>query len=140
MKILFPALKSRFDGVAVLVATGKKFLRGFDGEPLKDAFPYTEVSGSLTDTLDTFKTDIEIYSVTFTYFSNSSRPGAADDWQELMIDNFDDANIASDDFSTAGCFRTNKQEPFLEDGLFRASIDYDITIQRAVKIPATRYA
>lgn len=140
MKILFPALDTRFKSDSALVKLSRKLYRGYEGEPITGRKPITEVSGSLTDTLDGFDKDVEVYDITFTFFSDSLKPDACDDWQERMIDIFDDANLSSNDFSTAGCERVGKKEPFIEDGVFRASMDYRITIERAVKIPATRYA
>lgn len=140
MKILFPALETRFNADAQLVKLGKRLYRGLEGEPQRDVKPSCEVSGFLTGTLDTFTDDIEVYDVVFTYFSNSREPDKCDDWLVRMIDVFDDANLASDDFSTAGCFRTDKKEPFMEDGVFRCDVEYTITIQRTTKIPATRHA
>lgn len=138
MKILMPALETRFNSDSALVKLSRRLYRGLEGEPIKGQAPITEVSGTLTDTIDGFDKDVEVYDVTFTFFSGSLKPNACDNWQERIIDVFDDANLTSSNFSTAGCERVGKKEPFIEDGSFRASIDYQIIIERAVNLPAVR--
>lgn len=136
MKILFPALEARFNASATLVAAGRKLVR-----KIESTTPYTLVEGDITDTEDTFSSDIEIYSVTFTFVDKGTVLVArADEWLERMIEVFDNANLTSDDFTTAGCVRTNKTEPEHSEGRWRASIEYDITIQRTVNLPAVRHA
>lgn len=140
MKLIYPAIERRFRSDPRLRRLGRKLERGFQGEPLISTMPFVDVSGVLSDTLDTFGSDIEQWDVTFTYFSASQRPKLADDWLEAMVRVFDDANLNDAEFSTVGVKRTGRDEPFMEDGTYRASVSYDVIVQRTNKLPANRYA
>lgn len=136
MKILFPALETRFNASATLKVAGRKLVR-----KTESTTPYTLVEAGVPETEDTFTSDIEKYAVTFSFVSKSSvLPTRADEWLERMIEVFDDANLTSDDFTTSGCVRTGKADPEYSEGRWRASIEYEITIQRTVNLPETRHA
>jgi len=145
MKLIFPAIQRRFNESAAMRRIGRKLFRGFNSEPLASTTPFCEVSGIISETLDTMGgaqggSDIEVWDLQFSYFSGQSTPTKADIWLEEMVRSFDDADLNDANFSTVGMVRTDRTEPFLADGTFRAAIRYDLLIQRTFNLPVVRHA
>lgn len=146
MKLVFPALNRRFCESAAMRRVGRKLFRGFLGDAsMASTTPFVEVSGVIGETLDTMGgtqdgTDVEVWDIEFTFISGRREPKAADDWLEEMVKLFDDANLNDANFTTVGMVRTDRTEPFIENGAFRAAIRYDLLIQRTFNLPAERHA
>jgi hypothetical protein len=125
MKNLFPALETKFDAVAALVAVGRKLVRS-----KQESAPHTLVETEPTDTLDTFDSNIEVYTVRFTYTGKRGIVATnADTWLTQMIATFDDTTLSSAAWTNCRTQRISKREPEVVDGRYQAGLEYEITVQ-----------
>ena len=139
MKFVFPAIETRFDANSTLTGVGRKLYRVTDDTPNDNTVrPFTVVAGTLVETLDTFASDIEIWSLVFGFIGKRVDATNADTWLEQMIASFEDADITSADFSTAGCKLISQEAPVINDVAYDAGATFELTIERTVLNPVAR--
>jgi hypothetical protein len=135
MKYLFDAIEDRMNEFPALMLKGRKLFVGFESANVNAVKPYTELNARLRDRLDTFTSDIEVWDLGFRFHSDDVRTIDAHDWVDEMTAAFKDADIESGVFKTAGCRMTSATVPNLTNGLFDASIGFELTIQREQGLP-----
>lgn len=140
MKYLFQAIEARFNANSMLRLKGRKLYEGFEDARVNVTKPYTELNAEMVERLDTFGSDIEVWDLHFRYHAKDIRTGAADDWVDAMTDAFKDSDIKSGRFQTAGCNMVTASVPKLKDGLFDATIDFQLIFQRRINLPLVRQA
>ena len=140
MNTLFAALESRFNANTQLVGFGRKLYEGQNGLP-RQSGPHTCVDMVLSDRLDTFTSDIEVYDVEFTFFSASVHPDDCRDWLENVIDVFETANLTISGATNPSTVLIGQNEPSIGiNNTYWASSRYRIVVQRNSLKPATRGA
>jgi hypothetical protein len=135
MKYLFDAIEDRMNEFRALTLKGRKLYVGFESADVSAVKPYTELNAKLRDRLDTFTSDVEVWDLGFRFHSDDMRTIDAHDWVDGMTAAFKDADIESGVFQTAGCRMTGATVPNLTNGLFDASIGFELTIQREQGLP-----
>jgi hypothetical protein len=135
MKYLFDAVEDRMNEFPVLKLKGRKLYVGFEESNVNAVKPYTELNARLRDRLDTFTSDVEVWDLAFRFHSDDVRTIDAHDWVDEMTAAFKDADIESGVFQTAGCRMTGATVPNLTNGLFDASVGFELTIQREQGLP-----
>jgi hypothetical protein len=135
MKYLFDAIEDRMNEFPALMLKGRKLYVGFESANVNAVKPYTELNARLRNRLDTFTSDVEVWDLAFRFHSDDVRTIDAHDWIDGMTEALKDADIESGVFQTAGCRMTGATVPNLTDGLFDASIGFELTIQREQGLP-----
>jgi hypothetical protein len=135
MKYLFDAIEDRMNEFPALMLKGRKLFIGFESANVNAVKPYTELNAKLRNRLDTFTSDVEVWDLGFRFHSDDVRTIDAHDWIDGMTAAFKDADIESGVFQTAGCRMTGATVPNLTNGLFDASIGFELTIQREQGLP-----
>jgi hypothetical protein len=135
---IFEAIQARFEGDASLKHYGRKLYEGY-GERRLQAPPCVVVTcTAISDELDTFDADIDVYSLDFAIHSPDHRSRDAARIQRHLMRVYDDALIESDVFDAAGMNRTGASGPAEEDGSYDASVSYDLTVTWKEKRPLER--
>jgi len=140
VKYLFEAIEARFNANPTLRLKSRKLYEGFEETRVNVTKPYTELNAELSERLDTFDTDIEQWDLRFRYHAKALKGTTADEWVDAMTETFKDANIRSGHFVTCGCRMVSASVPKLADGLFDATIRFEVTIQLTLKSPFVRSA
>jgi hypothetical protein len=135
VKYLFDAIEARFEDYPALVLRGRQLYVGFEEVPVNATKPYTELNARLVERLDTFASDIEVWDLDFRYHADALRTVDGDDWIDGMTTVFKDADIKSGVFTTAGCRMTRAEAPMLTDGLYDATIQFQLIVQRKQELP-----
>ena len=138
MRGLFRSLELRFDSNPTLRLLGRKLYEGFEDQRVNVARPYVEVNPNLPDRADTFDSDLEIWNLPFRYHAKDLRTTAATEWIEAMENVFRDANIFSQYFSTCGVRMMEASVPSLSNGLYEATVRFQLTLQRRANLPLVR--
>lgn len=137
MQYLWPAIKTRFESHAKLVATARKIYRQFTGR--KDV-PYVECHQIGGDRGDTFGKDLKTIDIQFSIFTKKDRRGIdADEIVHWMEDAFNSADLKSPSFITVDCFPIGGiSGPELREGVYQTIMRYRIQYQRVLLHPAVR--
>ena len=137
----FAALKHRFHSDPALVKSSGRLFLGFSGEPLRSGGPYVEATilGPHSDE-DTFDKDIETYDVTFTAFSRSTVAEVPFRMLADLTRVFDDCVLGAAEFEDGGMFHRipGGDAPRIADGVYRASAQYMVKLQRKDLSPVVR--
>lgn len=140
MKLLFPSLESRFNADGDSLRICRKLYMGFPEGERQRAMPYVEAHLEDSVPADSFDSDIEEKTVTFSLYSGQSLMDRINDMIEHMRRVFKDAQLVSEDFTTAGCEWVSTAGPTFEDGTYQAQMTFKVTLERALKSPETRFA
>lgn len=140
MKDAFPALRTKLKADSTWVRWCRELYRGHGGERIKTTLPFVEVTATTTP-FDTFADDIDRHLLTFTLFAR----GQEATWIDNMIFEtsrmLDHASVASVKYKTAGMTLLDTPvTPIVTDGVWQASMDYDMIVHYVTKNPVTRDA
>lgn len=134
---ILDAIKARFHGNGTLRRLGRVVT---SGESAREHEAVTLVNMSLTETSDTFASDIEVWSVSLTFGSKSLRADDAMEWLDAVFRTFEDADIVWPTFACAGCRVVSQEGPSRSEELFVASAEVELIIERELNRPKTRNA
>lgn len=140
MKALWSAIRARYKGDPTLLRLGRKLVRGYEGEPVDDLKPFVDCTMELTESLDTFTTDIEMHNATFTFWSKDQKPDTCDNWIEAMTAVFDKAQLSAAGLISVGCQKLGAASARLKNGVYECSITFEMIVQRTANLPVTRGA
>jgi len=138
MQALFDAIQDKFDEDSVLPVLGRKVYQGFENERAKTVLPFVDVTFIGPASIDTFGNDVEEYTVQFSAFTKRVQPRKAAELKEWLMRVFDDCNLIHGEFYAVGFLREGAHGPVLRDGVYQSTIDYRVTVQRTVMVPAVR--
>ena len=138
MYYVFPALERRFTANKRLVGLARKLYHGLDGANVKSR-EHVDVVGEITHhDFDTFDTDEPLYSLTFTVQSKGSRAGKVAEILRELRRTFDDGTLESGDFTVSSMRETGADGPRLVDGVYTATLTYELHVVLRSLVPANR--
>ncbi len=136
MKDVFPAIDRRFKGNRRLTQLLRKMYQGFDGERIKGVLPFVEVTcNAIHHEHDTFDTDEPEYDLTFSLYAKQERARQMMEAVEEMRQTFHKGSVSSDAFTTVIMRETGTRGPILDDGVYKAQMDFTLHVSRKTANP-----
>lgn len=140
MHRIFEALDRQFATNRRLVLLARKLYHGLDGQSIKAVREHVDVTGDRIGDLDTFGSDEPIYELVFTVFGKGPLPTRVAEIMEELERTFKDCNLKSGYFGCSAMQLTGCTGPRLVDGVYTGSMTFELSVTRAVNLPATRRA
>jgi hypothetical protein len=136
-ELIFDAFVTRFNATANLKAVGRKLAM-----VPESTRPWSELEFIGFDTEDGFADDIEVHSIRITFHGKYPTIRRATTWLEEMTGAFDDyTGLSISGYTTSGVNRVPSDDgPRLEDGVWEASVEYEVWLHRDVLLPPVRGA
>lgn len=136
---VFPALEQRFNANKQLVRLARRLYQGHSNAIVKVVRTHVEVTCTgMNHEYDTFDTDEPVYSLAFAINTKDARPDRAAKVMREMVATFDDADVVGAAFTCVSMRLTNANGPYLEDGTYRALMDFDLHVCMKTKVPIER--
>lgn len=134
---LFDAVHERFKTDDRLRKIGRRL---YEGTGQDQRAPYVSLETTSTETLDTFDTDILVWSVQFEIVAGSSpSSNAVHNIADALRHRFDDAALDFSEWDEVGCQYVTESGPNQDEAKqWRMTIDYQITASRVTMVPAVR--
>ncbi len=138
MFYIFPALERRFTANKRLVLLARKLYQGLGSENLKSRV-YVSVTGEVVHhDFDTFDTDVPMYSLEFTLRGKGQQPAKVAEALRELRRTFDDGTLVSPDFTVSSMRETRAAGPELVEGVYEATLTYDLLVTMRTLVPANR--
>lgn len=137
MRDVFPAIERRFRGNKRLEKLAWKIFHGHDGERVKNQTHVEVTCTNVDHEFDTFDTDEPVYSLTFWVYTQDRTPARAGKILAELRETFRYGDLDSDAFDTVLMAEVNQAGPMLEDGTYRASMDFTLHVSRRTKSPVS---
>lgn len=133
MEDFLDAIRLRFNGYSPLVAVARKLYVGFATTREKSLLPYVVATASATDDWG-FNFQLVYYALEFSLCTKHETPKACNTIIRRMKECFDWCTL-NGPFTTVGFIPGEVTTPTVEDGVYRASMLYDVTLQLPARNP-----
>ncbi len=123
MSVYFDAFDARFNTDQTLVRKCRKLYEGVDGQRFK-VLPHVVLIVRSREVADSFTSDIEDVSLELQAYSKDFRTNGIDGMLTELVRVFDDAGLETSQIAIHALLRQRISGPVLDDGRYKARIEY----------------
>ena len=136
MHLIWPAIEAKFQGSAKLRKLARRVYLGLGAERQKVPLPYINVNRTGGGPIETYGQALEVYELQFQLYTKHETP---DKCLELMrvfqIVFHNNCSWPGGEFIPSEFLRTGQTGPESIDGVYQATLEYTMMVQRVQGVP-----